>query len=79
MRPNGRGVGFLSLIAVVILGLAPYETAAQSIKAGAVVPLTGRYGAGGAQFRAGYEIAIEQINAEGGVAVGGKKTPLELR
>src|SRR5207249_5864271 len=49
-----------------------------SIKAGAVVPLTGRYGAGGAQVRAGYEIAIEQINAEGGVAVGGKKTPLEL-
>ncbi len=78
MTRDGRRVGFLSLIAVVILGLAPHETAAQSIKAGAVVPLTGRYGAGGAQVRAGYEIAVEQINAEGGVAVGGKKTPLEL-
>src|SRR5207247_2165154 len=38
----------------------------------------GRYGAGGAQVRAGYEIAIEQINAAGGVSVGGKKVPLEL-
>ena len=43
-----------------------------------MVPLTGRYGAGGAQVRAGYEIAVEQINAAGGVTVGGKKMPLEL-
>jgi len=27
-----------------------------------VVPLTGRYGAGGAQVRAGYDIAVEHIN-----------------
>ena len=51
---------------------------AQSIKVGAVVPLTGRYGAGGAQVRAGYEIAVEQINAAGGVTVAGKKMPIEL-
>src|SRR5215470_3327029 len=42
------------------------------------VPATGRYGPGGAQVRAGYEIAVEQINAGGGVTVAGKKTPLEL-
>src|SRR5438093_1040285 len=52
--------------------------AAQTIKLGAVVPLTGRYGAGGAQVRSGYEIAVEQINAAGGVTVAGKKMPLEL-
>ena len=36
---------------------------AQTIKVGAVVPLTGRYAALGAQVRAGYEIGVEQINA----------------
>src|SRR4029450_5782559 len=51
---------------------------AQTIKVGAVVPLTGRYAAGGAQNKAGYEIAVEQINAAGGVNVGGKKMQLEL-
>ena len=45
---------------------------------GAVVPLTGRYGAGGAQIRAGYEIAVEQINAAGGVTVGATRMPIEL-
>lgn len=34
--------------------------------------------AGGAQVRAGYEIAVEQINAAGSVTVGGRKMPLEL-
>src|SRR5207237_4454636 len=51
---------------------------AQTVKVGAVVPLTGRYGAGGAQVRAGYEIAVEHINAAGGVTLAGKKVPLEL-
>jgi len=51
---------------------------AQTIKVGAVVPLTGRYAALGAQVRTGYEIGVEQINAAGGVTVGGKKMPIEL-
>ena len=51
---------------------------AQTIKVGAVVPLTGRYAALGAQVRAGYEIGVEQTNAAGGVSVGGKKMPIEL-
>src|SRR5437870_1340851 len=50
----------------------------QTIKIGAVVPLTGRYAGLGAQVRAGYEIGVEQINAAGGVSVGGKKMRLEL-
>src|SRR5437899_11881402 len=65
------------LLALVLLAL-PLPAWAQTVKVGAVVPLTGRYGPGGAQVRAGYEIAVEQINAAGGVSVGGKKTPLEL-
>jgi branched-chain amino acid transport system substrate-binding protein len=68
----------LALLAVTVLGLIPASALAQTVKVGAVVPLTGRYGAGGAQVRAGYEIAVEHINAAGGVTVGGKKQPIEL-
>jgi branched-chain amino acid transport system substrate-binding protein len=67
----------LKALALVSL-LLPVSAWAQTVKLGAVVPVTGRYGAGGAQVRAGYEIAVEQINAAGGVMMGGKKTPLEL-
>jgi branched-chain amino acid transport system substrate-binding protein len=55
-----------------------FDSRAQSIKIGAVVPLTGRYAAGGAQNKAGYEIAVEHINGAGGVSVGAKKMRLEL-
>ena len=68
----------LALLALAFVGAWPVAVSAQTIKVGAVVPLTGRYGAGGAQVRAGYEIAVEQVNAAGGVTVGGKKMPLEL-
>jgi branched-chain amino acid transport system substrate-binding protein len=63
------------LLALLVLPLPAW---AQAVKLGAVVPLTGRYGPGGAQVRAGYEIAVELINAAGGVTVAGKKVPLEL-
>jgi branched-chain amino acid transport system substrate-binding protein len=69
-------------VVVLLLGVAllaaPALVAAQSIKVGAAVPLTGRYGAAGAQVRTGYEIAVEDINKHGGVTVAGKKMPLEL-
>ncbi|MDQ7844685.1 MAG: amino acid ABC transporter substrate-binding protein [Armatimonadota bacterium] len=51
---------------------------AGTVKLGAVIPLTGRFAGGGAQIRAGYEIAVEDINARGGVQVGGRRMPLEL-
>jgi branched-chain amino acid transport system substrate-binding protein len=73
-----RFTQWLALLALAFLGGWPALSWAQSIKVGAVVPLTGRYGGGGAQVRAGYEIAVEHVNAGGGVAVGGKKMPLEL-
>jgi branched-chain amino acid transport system substrate-binding protein len=67
-----------ALLLAVGLGAWPAAALAQAIKVGAVVPLTGRYAAGGAQVRAGYEIAIEDVNRGGGVTVGAAKRPLEL-
>ena len=64
-------------IALTLFGFTS-KGMAQTIKIGAVVPLTGRYAALGAQVRAGYEIGVEQTNAAGGVTVGGKKMPIEL-
>lgn len=77
MRPM-RWMRPLALLALAFVGAWPFAAWAQAIKIGAVVPLTGRYGGGGAQVRAGYEIAVEHVNAAGGVAAGGKKMPLEL-
>lgn len=68
----------LVMLALASFALWPLPARADSIKLGAVVPLTGRYGAGGAQVRAGYEIAVEHVNAAGGVTVGGRKVTLEL-
>jgi branched-chain amino acid transport system substrate-binding protein len=73
-----RGVWKIVIALAAITAAGPAVVGAQTIKVGAVVPLTGRYAGGGAQVRAGYEIAAEQINAGGGVTVGGKKMPLEL-
>jgi branched-chain amino acid transport system substrate-binding protein len=50
----------------------------QTIKIGAVVPLTGRYAALGGQVKTGYELGVQQINAAGGVTIGGKKLQIEL-
>ncbi|MDR7482605.1 MAG: amino acid ABC transporter substrate-binding protein [Armatimonadota bacterium] len=79
-----RWTGVLLGIALVVAGLTAVEpTAAQApptIKVGAVVPLTGRYAAGGAQVKAGYEFAVEDTNRAGGVMVRevNRRIPLEL-
>ncbi|HXF83710.1 MAG TPA: amino acid ABC transporter substrate-binding protein [bacterium] len=76
-----RKAALLVLGAVLALGImAPIGAGAPAgtVKLGAVIPLTGRFAGGGAQIRAGYEIAVEDINAKGGVQVGGRRLPLEL-
>jgi branched-chain amino acid transport system substrate-binding protein len=67
---------FVSL--ALALFTIPFDAIAQTMKLGAVVPLTGRYAGLGAQVKTGYEIAVQQINGAGGVTVGGKKLPIEL-
>jgi branched-chain amino acid transport system substrate-binding protein len=54
--------------------------APESIKLGAVVPLTGAFAGGGAQIERGYRYAVDAINEAGGVSVEelGAALPLEL-
>jgi len=71
----------VAVLAWMTLGASPSVAQAPlSIKVGAVVPLTGRFAAGGAQVKAGYEFAIEDINRAGGVMVPefNKKLPMAL-
>ena len=63
---------------VLALFASSSEGDSQTIKIGAVVPLTGRYAALGGQVKTGYELAVQHINAAGGVSVGGKKMQIEL-
>jgi branched-chain amino acid transport system substrate-binding protein len=73
-----RLIGLFLLSSAFALFSGPFSGVAQTVKIGAVVPLTGRYAALGGQVKTGYEIAVQHINAAGGVTVGGKKLPLEL-
>jgi branched-chain amino acid transport system substrate-binding protein len=64
---------------------APTETTSgpavelpDTIKVGAVIPLTGSFSGLGSQVRGGYELAVAQINEAGGVDIGGTKVPIEL-
>lgn len=56
------------------------DDAPESIPIGAVIPLTGRYAGGGAQVQRGYQYAVDEINAAGGVYVEeyDAQIPLEL-
>ena len=68
----------ISLYFALALFSIPIDGIAQTIKVGAVVPLTGRYAALGGQVKTGYEIGVQHINAAGGVTVGDKKLQIEL-
>lgn len=66
-------------LSIVLALLAPSsEGIAQTIKIGVVTPLTGRYAAIGTDLKHGYDIAVEKINAAGGIQVGARRLPLEL-
>jgi branched-chain amino acid transport system substrate-binding protein len=68
-------------LAALVLGLPAAGSVGAPVpaaKLGSVIPLTGRYAGGGAQVRAGYELAVEDINRAGGVPVGGQHVQLQL-
>ena len=66
------------LAALVLFIGSSLEGRAQTIKVGVVTPLSGRYASIGNEVKHGYEIAVERINATGGIQVGSRRTPLEL-
>lgn len=78
MRGLGTNVRFLGLVTVTLLclmvalsGITSSESRSGSIKIGAILPLTGDSAAWGEQGKYGIELAVEEINAKGGI--NGKK------
>jgi branched-chain amino acid transport system substrate-binding protein len=64
---------------VVSLPAAPSLGAPMaSVKLGSIIPLTGRYASLGSQIKAGYDLAMEDINGRGGVKVGVERAQLAL-
>ncbi len=68
-----------TLLMAAALLLAGPVRAEDSITLGAAVQLTGALANTGRYYRDGYQLAVDQINAKGGVAVGGKKLRLALK
>ncbi len=69
------------IIAILMVGLLAFgwgmANAAEDVKVGEVLPLSGPAAPQGSQLRAGSEIAADEINAEGGIkALGGAKIKL---
>jgi len=56
-----------------------YPPAPEYIEIGASIPLTGKFGSLGSQVKVGYEYAIADINADGGVFVAEYNTKVPLR
>lgn len=57
----------------------PLPPAPEAIEIGASIPLTGKYGSLGSQVKAGYEYAVADINAAGGVYVAEFDTKIPLK
>jgi branched-chain amino acid transport system substrate-binding protein len=52
--------------------------AADHVVIGATLPLTGSESRIGGFYKEGYDLAVEEVNARGGLNVGGKKIPVKL-
>ena len=65
-------------VAVVALLAALGVRAAEPVKVGVVLPFTGPVASDGNRTFNGIQLAVSEINARGGVAVGGNKVPLEI-
>ncbi|MBK8904318.1 MAG: amino acid ABC transporter substrate-binding protein [Anaerolineaceae bacterium] len=70
----------LVALSLVLAGCGGTAEAPETIKVGAVVPLSGPFAGGGAQVQRGYEMAVASINEAGGVFVEefDAQIPLEL-
>ena len=73
-------VGFmLSLVAVFCMVSVSAALAADVVKVGCCLTLTGKYAKAGKFFKRGYEMAIEEVNAKGGIQLkNGKKVKVKL-
>ncbi|MGC1212694.1 MAG: amino acid ABC transporter substrate-binding protein [Micromonospora sp.] len=88
-RPRiGRISALVALAALGAAACAPSQSGPQDgganavpdkIVIGSTLPLTGGESKAGGRMKQGYELAVEMENKDGGIDIGGKKVPVELR
>jgi len=83
MGISSRRVHRLPLLAALLLAALPARAPSAEprtrILVGATLPLTGGEARIGGYFKEGYELAFGEVNGKGGLEVGGKKLPVELK
>ncbi len=60
------------------LGLAGCSGGGDGVRIGAALPLSGKHANVGGFLRNGYELAVAEVNAAGGIEVDGARRPVEL-
>ncbi len=74
-----RFIRTLTLAATGVVALAGAAMAEDVITLGSAVSLSGKYSTSGEHTQRGYDLAVEKINAAGGVKVGDKTYKLEVK
>jgi branched-chain amino acid transport system substrate-binding protein len=64
-------------VAIGLAGPAQAKVEGDTIILGSAISLTGKYSTNGQHAKNGYDLAVERINAQGGVKVGGKAYKLK--
>lgn len=78
MSPLRRLAAAIGVLALVAAG-HDARSAEDVIALGAAVSLTGKYAVNGTNTKNGYDLAVRQINNDGGVEIAGKTYTLEIR
>lgn len=73
-----RRAGWAMLVAGLGLGLGTAAMAQDTITIGSAISLTGKYSTNGQHTKNGYDLAVDMINKNGGVNVGGTNYKLEI-
>ena len=80
MSPDSRTCWFLALGLGLLAGLpACSGGGGDTIRIGAALPLSGKHANVGGFLRDGYQLAVQEANAQGGVEIDGVQRPIELR
>ncbi len=72
------GVLSAAALALAVAGPAQAKVEGDTIILGSAISLTGKYSTNGIHAKNGYDLAVERINAMGGVNVGGKTYKLRV-
>lgn len=88
-RGRALQVAALTAVSTLVLGAcAPSQSASKNTDTGAVpdkivigstLPLTGAESKTGGRYKQGYQLAVDEVNAAGGIDVNGKKVKVELK